>query len=182
MYATSRRHTQKHTDTLREPSCLPPRLGLRLELADRLKAAVAVGPAHAAGDLEEGVEVVLDLVGTAGPELARVVEDGRRLVVAALGSSGRGLWGVCRAERKARVSLLRSDPSHMHACMHTCMWCHGCTHQHAAGWFSASTNGCWQPLLMQVAVPSALRVQAGLCITEAAADLAALAASGLASL
>ncbi len=56
------------------------------------------------------------------------------------------------------------------------------THRHAAGWFSAKTNFCWQPLLTQVAVPSALRVHAGGCPTEAAAVLAALAASGLALL
>lgn len=152
------------------PSSLP-RLGLRLELPHRLGAPVAVGPAHAAGDLEEGVEVVLDPVGAAGPELARVVEDGRRLVVAVVGAEAKES-DISKSQAHLRVFILHTGTRRQRQPPRT--------HQQAAGWFSASTNGCWQPLLTHVAVPSALRVQAGPCVTVAAADLAALAASGFA--
>lgn len=63
-----------------------------------------------------------------------------------------------------------------------CRDAHMQTHQQAVGWLSATTNFCWQPLFKQVAVPSAWRVQTGAWEMEAAADLAALAASGLALL
>lgn len=48
-----------------------------------LRLGVAVGRDGAAGDLQEGVEVVLDELGAAAPVLAGVVEHGRAGVVPA---------------------------------------------------------------------------------------------------